>query len=92
MKPHDHRMGVFLASDRVRIFYQSWFAANQKAVVLVSHGLGEHSGRYTNLMNALEGSGISNRLTSPQPHSITGGLFCNTALARQYGKIKRYYK
>ena len=34
------------------IFYQSWLHKdNIKALILVVHGLGEHSGRYTNLVN-----------------------------------------
>lgn len=73
MKSYKHNMGVFLAEDHVRIFYQSWTVANPKGIVLVSHGLGEHSGRYENLMNALDGKSISFYAIDHRGHGKSGG-------------------
>jgi len=76
-------MGVFLADDMVRIFYQSWQAQKPKGVVVISHGLGEHSDRYTNIMNALAGAGISFYALDHRGHGKSGG---------KRGHVDRYMK
>ena len=41
------------------LFYRSWPANDQAhAVVLISHGLGEHSGRYEHVANAFNAAGL----------------------------------
>ena len=41
------------------LFYRSWPAADQaNAVVLISHGLGEHSGRYEHVAAAFNAAGL----------------------------------
>lgn len=41
------------------LFYRSWLAADQpSAVVLISHGLGEHSGRYEHVAAAFTAAGF----------------------------------
>lgn len=74
MSGYTHNMGVFLAEDRVRIFHQSWRVEKPKAVVLVSHGIGEHSGRYGNLMEALEGKNVSFYASDHRGSGMSGGL------------------
>jgi len=76
-------MGVFLADDMVRIFYQSWQAQKPKGVVVISHGLGEHSDRYSNIMNALAGAGISFYALDHRGHGKSGG---------KRGHVDRYMK
>jgi len=45
-----HSEGYFIDSRKHRIFYQAWLPEPPpKAVLLVVHGLGEHSGRYAGL-------------------------------------------
>jgi len=73
MKYYNHSMGVFLAGDMVRIFYQGWIPPRPKGVLVISHGLGEHSGRYTNLIEALEGKGISIYALDHRGHGKSGG-------------------
>jgi acylglycerol lipase len=47
-----HIEGNFKGVRNVKIFYQGWLPQeNAKAVLLVVHGLGEHSGRYMNVVN-----------------------------------------
>ena len=47
-----HEQGKFRGARNAQIFQQSWLPDGEvKAVLLVVHGLGEHSGRYMNLVN-----------------------------------------
>jgi acylglycerol lipase len=73
MKYYKHTMGVFLARDMVRIFYQGWTPSLPKGVLVISHGLGEHSGRYANLIEALEGRGIAIYALDHRGHGKSGG-------------------
>jgi alpha-beta hydrolase superfamily lysophospholipase len=41
--------GKFDGTGEVEIFWQAWLPDNPRAVVIVSHGLGEHSSRYAPL-------------------------------------------
>ncbi len=56
---YNHQTGSFLATDGLQIAYQSWRVDDPKAVVLICHGLGEHCGRYSNLIDALKGRAVS---------------------------------
>ncbi len=50
----NHIEGNFKGVRNVNIYYQGWLPEGDvKAVLLVVHGLGEHSGRYMNVVNAL---------------------------------------
>ncbi len=73
MKGYTHGMGVFLADDMVRVFYQRWITEKPRGVVLISHGLGEHSERYGNIMNALSGSNVSFYALDHRGHGKSGG-------------------
>jgi acylglycerol lipase len=47
-----HVEGNFKSVRNLNIYYQAWLPdGNVKAVLLVVHGLGEHSGRYMNAVN-----------------------------------------
>lgn len=47
-----HIEGTFKGVRNVNIYYQGWLPEeNVRAVLLVVHGLGEHSGRYMNVVN-----------------------------------------
>jgi len=48
----DHREGCFEGVRGARIYHQCWLPESEpKAVLMIVHGLGEHSGRYVNLVN-----------------------------------------
>ncbi|MFH2039267.1 MAG: lysophospholipase [Chloroflexota bacterium] len=48
----EHIEGNFKGVHNTNIFYQAWLPTGDiKAVLLVVHGLGEHSGRYMNVVN-----------------------------------------
>lgn len=45
--------------DGLNIFYRQYKASPEKAKMIIIHGLGEHSGRYLNVINRLVPKGIS---------------------------------
>ncbi len=48
----DHVEGTFKSVRDVNIYYKAWLPdGNVKAVLFLVHGLGEHCGRYTNVVN-----------------------------------------
>jgi lysophospholipase len=59
MESYSHDTGTFSGKGGVEIFFQKWIAPKAKAALVLIHGVGEHSGRYNNLLNALKGKGIS---------------------------------
>ena len=59
MKKYKHKTGTFKGKSDVELFFQEWTVPSPKAILVVVHGMGEHSGRYDNLLDALSGSKIS---------------------------------
>ena len=50
----EHQEGFFTGSDSKKIYYQAWLPEGEpKAVLLVVHGLAEHSNRYLNIVKSL---------------------------------------
>ncbi|MGE5381781.1 MAG: lysophospholipase [Methylocystaceae bacterium] len=43
----------------ISLFWHSWAVTNPRGIVVFVHGLGEHGGRYGNIINRLAGEGIS---------------------------------
>ena len=49
-----HEKGQFQGEGGLQLFYQGWRPeAETKAALIIAHGLGEHSGRYANVVNHL---------------------------------------
>ena len=47
-----HSEGSFNGSGNLKIFYQNWSPeSDSRAVIALVHGVGEHSGRYMNVVN-----------------------------------------
>ncbi|MEJ5360580.1 MAG: lysophospholipase [Spirochaetota bacterium] len=59
MATFQHSTGTFIGKGGIEIFFQQWEVANPKAILVIVHGLGEHSGRYGNLIDALQNKGIA---------------------------------
>lgn len=59
MKSYNHETGSFTGKGGIEIFFQKWIAEKAKAAVILVHGVGEHSGRYENLLKSLAGRRIS---------------------------------
>ncbi|ABW68602.1 alpha/beta hydrolase [Desulfosudis oleivorans] len=73
MQSYQHSMGVLLNRNNIRIFYRSWTVDEPVGLVFLCHGLGEHSGRYSHLIQALRGRGISFYALDHKGHGKSGG-------------------
>ncbi len=65
--------GELRAEDGVRLHHRSWLAHAPRAVLLVSHGHGEHGGRYTELARHLAERGITVHAIDHRGHGASGG-------------------
>lgn len=55
-----HTENTFTGHDGIELYYQSWRPdTDLKAVLIIVHGLGEHGGRYMNLVNPLVPQGYA---------------------------------
>ena len=69
-----HQEGHFNAKDGIEIFYQSWSLDGQpKAVFLIVHGLGDHSGRYQNYVDYFVPRGYAVYGVDLRGHGRSGG-------------------
>lgn len=73
MTEYQHEMGTIIGKGGVEIFIQRWLAQNPCATLVIAHGLGEHSGRYGNLINWLEGKRISVYALDHRGHGRSAG-------------------
>jgi acylglycerol lipase len=55
----EHHEYTWKSKTGSNVFGQSWLVENPKAVVGIIHGMGEHSGRYNYVVDALNNAGIS---------------------------------
>ncbi len=69
----EHQMGIFLADDTVRIFYQSWSPERSNGVVVLCHGLGEHSDCFVSLRHALLERELAVYALDHRGHGRSGG-------------------
>lgn len=51
--------GRFTSFDGTQLFFREWHAEKAEAMILIIHGLGEHSGRYTKLAGDFNSAGVS---------------------------------
>jgi len=51
--------GSFMSRDNITIFYRKYQANPERARMVISHGLGEHSGRYGNVIERILPKGIT---------------------------------
>jgi lysophospholipase len=61
------------AADGTRLRYRSWPAEDARAHLLVSHGLGEHGGRYARLAAELSAEGFAVHALDHRGHGLSGG-------------------
>jgi alpha-beta hydrolase superfamily lysophospholipase len=73
MNSYTHNTGAFIGREGYEIFFQSWSVASPKALLVIAHGLGEHSGRYAALAESLRGRGLSIYALDHRGHGRSGG-------------------
>lgn len=59
MTEYKEKKGTLYADDGLKLFCQSWESEKPEALIVIAHGLGEHSGRYQNLIDCLQGQAVS---------------------------------
>jgi acylglycerol lipase len=70
----EHKEGQFTGAKGLEIYWQSWQdAAPMRAVVVISHGAGEHSGRYQRVALALAELGYPVYALDHRGHGRSGG-------------------
>lgn len=70
----EHKEGNFKGVKDFNIYYQCWLPDNKpKAVLLISHGFAEHSGRYYNVVNHFLPAGYSIYALDHRGHGRSDG-------------------
>ena len=68
------REGRFRADDGKEIFYRCWAPPEPRAVILLAHGLAEHSGRYAGFADFLVAAGIAVYAPDHPGHGRSAGM------------------
>lgn len=72
-----HKEGWFKGVKDLNLYYQCWLPDKRpEAILLVAHGLAEHSGRYMNLVNRFVPKGYAVYSHDSQGHGKSEGLRC----------------
>lgn len=69
-----HELDFFLSSDGLKIMTEHWLPDSPKALVVVVHGYGEHSGRYRHVVKALTDAGYGVFTLDHRGHGKSDGL------------------
>ncbi|WP_370324104.1 lysophospholipase [Euzebya sp.] len=69
----EHTEDQFLTAGGIAIFTQTWRPPDPRAVVVVSHGFAEHSGRYAHVAEALCDAGFAVAAFDHRGHGRSGG-------------------
>ncbi len=64
---------TFTTSNKQELFYQTWPVENSKAVIVIAHGLGEHSGRYSHVADFLNAHSYTVAALDHQGHGQSPG-------------------
>lgn len=63
----------FQGSGNIRLHYRCWDVASPRAVVVIAHGLGEHSGRYEELAQDFTRAGLCTYALDHRGHGRSDG-------------------
>lgn len=69
----EEKTGEVESADGVKIFYRKYNAQEERARLVIVHGLGEHSGRYGNVVSELLPLGISIWALDLRGHGMSEG-------------------
>jgi alpha-beta hydrolase superfamily lysophospholipase len=82
-----HTDGTFTSYDGLSIYHQSWVPdGDPKAVVVVVHGLGEHSGRYAHVAEHLAAAGYAVHALDQRGHGRSDG---KRVFVKSYDELQR---
>ena len=70
MKHSEHR---FNGEKGIEIFWRKWVPDQPRAVIVIVHGLGEHSGRYAHVAQSLNQTGCAVYAIDHRGHGKSGG-------------------
>ena len=73
MAERNESTGELAGTDGVTIFYRQYQAESEQARMVIAHGLGEHSGRYGNVIERVLPMGISVWAPDHRGHGRSGG-------------------
>lgn len=59
MRGYTEESGTLCGQGNMQLYWHSWCSPNPRAILVLVHGLGEHCGRYGNLIKRLEDEGVS---------------------------------
>lgn len=69
-----HTEGTLTSSDGLSIYHQAWLPdGDTRGVVMLVHGLGEHSGRYAHVAKALNDAGLAVHALDHRGHGRSDG-------------------
>lgn len=72
-QPDSENMGNIAASDGLKLFCRQFPVSNERARLLLVHGLGEHCGRYAHVIERLNGKGIAVHTYDHRGHGKSEG-------------------
>lgn len=84
MTSYSESNGSFKGLADVQIFYRHIPAAKERGRILLAHGLGEHSGRYSHVMAKLLDKGLSVWAPDHRGHGQSGGKRGHVHVFDQY--------
>lgn len=73
MNLYSHNTGTFIGKGGTEIFFQNWGVDVPRGILVIAHGVGEHSGRYDNIINELKGDRILIYALDHRGHGRSGG-------------------
>ena len=86
MDSYEYKTGTFIGNGSTEIFFRHWQASRQKGILVISHGIGEHSGRYNNIVNELEGKSNCEVNTLEELNvKISSGSYIDTYIDKSNG-------
>jgi len=69
----DRAEGRVVGAGDVELYWQGWLPASPRGVLLLCHGLGEHAGRYGNVVDAVVPDGWAVYGLDQRGHGLSGG-------------------
>src|SRR5882757_5469839 len=70
----EHPEGFFAGAGNAEIYWQAWLPTGEpRAVVVIAHGIGEHSGRYGHVADRLTAAGFAAYALDHRGHGRSSG-------------------